>query len=38
MMIGIQGGKAVEVPLSEVVERATPTDLGPAALAWQISG
>jgi 6-phosphofructokinase 1 len=39
MMIGVQGGKAVEVPLSEVVERGHPEpDLGLLHLAWRISG
>ncbi|MGH2609423.1 MAG: 6-phosphofructokinase, partial [Tepidiformaceae bacterium] len=39
MMIGIQGGRAVEVPLSEVVERVhREPDLALLHLAWQISG
>ena len=39
MMMGIQGGRPVEVPLAEVVERAHPQpDLGLLHLAWQISG
>ena len=39
MMIGVQGGKAVEVPLAEVVEREHPApDLGLLHLAWRISG
>ncbi len=39
MMIGIQGGRAVEVPLSEVIEHLHPEpDLGLLHLAWQISG
>jgi 6-phosphofructokinase 1 len=39
MMIGIQGGRAVEVPLQEVVDNQhRKPDLGLLHLAWQISG
>lgn len=39
MMIGMRGGKVVEVPLAEVVEHVHPQpDLGLLRLAWQISG
>jgi 6-phosphofructokinase 1 len=39
VMIGLQGGRAVEVPLQEVVENQHPSpDLGLLHLAWQLSG
>lgn len=38
MMVGIKGGRVVEVPLAEVVERKHPEpDLGLLHLAWQLS-
>jgi hypothetical protein len=39
MMVGIEGGRVVEVPLEEVVERKhREVDLSLLHLAWQISG
>jgi hypothetical protein len=39
MMIGMQGGRTVEVPLAEVVEGVHPApDLALLDLAWRISG
>jgi 6-phosphofructokinase 1 len=39
MMIGMQGGKPIEVPLQEVVDNEHPApDLGLLHLAWQLSG
>ncbi|MEX0781463.1 MAG: ATP-dependent 6-phosphofructokinase [Dehalococcoidia bacterium] len=39
MMVGIQGGKPVEIPLQEVVDNQHPKpDLALLHLAWQISG
>lgn len=39
MMVGIRGGRPVEVPLAEVVERIHPDpDLELLHLAWQLSG